>query len=134
MAYRPSVRLCLSISFGFSILAASPSDTPGIAGTWRGRSVCVTDAATCHNEEVIYYIKEVPDRADVVFIQADKLVDGKAVTMGAGEWQHDRKQQTLEWSTPKQVWLLKIAGDRIEGTLTLADKTIFRKMTLKKDK
>jgi hypothetical protein len=39
----------------------------------------------------------------------------------------------LEWSTPKQVWLLKIAGDRIEGTLTLADKTIFRRMTLKKD-
>jgi hypothetical protein len=79
-----------------STLAASPSDTSGIAGTWRGRSVCVTDAAACHNEEVVYYIKDVFDRDDVVFIQADKLVDGKAVTMGAGQWQYDRKQHTLE--------------------------------------
>jgi hypothetical protein len=125
----------LSVLFAcMSVLAASPSDTSGIAGTWRGRSVCITDAPACHNEDVIYYVKDVPDRDDVVFIQADKLVDGKAVTMGAGQWQYDRKQHRLEWSTPKQVWLLKIAGNRMEGTLTLADKTIFRKMTLEKDK
>jgi hypothetical protein len=116
-----------------STLAASPSDTSGIAGTWRRGSVCVTDAPACHNENVVYYVKDVPDRVDVVFIQADKVVDGKAITMGSGEWQYDRKQHTLQWSTPKQVWLLKIAGNRITGTLTLADKTIFRKMTLEKD-
>ena len=82
--------------------------------------MCVTDAPACHNEDVVYYIKDVPDRDDVVFIQADKLVDGNVITMGAGQWQHDRKRHTLEWSTPKQVWLLKVAGNRIEGTLTLA--------------
>jgi hypothetical protein len=31
------------------------------------------------------------------------------------------------------VWLLKITGNHIEGTLTLADKTVFRKMALAKD-
>jgi hypothetical protein len=125
---------CLVILGCAGILAAGPLLASDIAGTWRGRSVCVTHAPACHNEDVIYYIKEMPDRVDVVHIQADKLVDGQAVTMGAGPWQYDREQHTLEWRTPQQVWLLKIAGTRIEGTLTLADKTIFREVKLEKDK
>lgn len=105
----------------------------GIAGTWRGESLCTTDASACHNEKVVYYIKDVPERPNVVVIQADKIVDGKAITMGTGEWQHDRAQHTLEWRSSRQVWLLKVTGSRIEGTLTLADGTVFRRMTLAKD-
>ena len=51
----------------------------------------------CHNESVVYYIKDVPFRPDAVLIQADKIVDGKAVTMGTGQWHYDRAQHTLEW-------------------------------------
>ena len=109
------------------------SAASSVAGAWRGHSICATDAPACHNESVVYYIKDVPDRPDVVLIQAGKIVDGKAITMGTGLWQHDRAQHTLEWRTPKQVWFLKINGNRIEGTLTLADKTVVRKMTLDKD-
>ena len=116
------------------ILTASPSETSDVAGTWRGRSVCVTHDPACHNEDVIYYIKEMPDRVDAVYVQADKIVNGKAVTMGAGPWQYHPAQRTLEWSTPRQVWLLKISGTRMEGTLTLADKTILRGVKLEKDK
>ena len=66
---------------------------------------------------------------------AVNAVRGKAaaITMGTGEWQYDRSQHALEWRTPRQVWLLKITGNRIEGTLTLADRTVFRKMTLDKN-
>ena len=53
--------------------------------------------------------------------------------MGAGEWQYRATQRSLELKMPRQVWLLNISGNRIEGTLTLADKTIFRRMTLSKD-
>jgi hypothetical protein len=35
---------------------------------------------------------------------------------------------------PRQVWLLTVNGDRIEGKLTLADGMVFRKMTLQKDR
>ena len=49
-------------------------------------------------------------------------------------WQYHRAEHTLEWSTPQQVWLLKIGGNRIEGTLTLKDNTVFRKMTLEREK
>ena len=52
--------------------------------------------------------------------------------MGTSEWQHDRAHHTLEWRTPEQVWLLKVIGNRIEGTLIRADKAVFRKITLEK--
>jgi hypothetical protein len=121
--------LLSSLALG-CVMAAGAS---GVAGTWRGESLCATDAPACHNEKVVYYIKDVPDRPDAAVIQADKIVDGKAITMGTGEWHHDRAQHSLEWNSPWQVWLLKVTGNRIEGTLTLADKTVFRRMTLTKD-
>jgi hypothetical protein len=122
-------------SVGLLILAANSAPAQStVAGTWRGESVCVTEASACRNENVVYYIKDVADRPGVVLIQADKIVDGKAVTMGTGEWRHDRDRHTLEWHTGQGVWLLTISGNRMEGTLTLADKTVFRKMMLEKDK
>ena len=118
------------------ILSASPSSAPssGVAGTWHGESVCATQASACLNERVIYYVKDVPNRPDRVFIQADKIVDGKPITMGSSEWQYDQTRGTLEWKLPRQVWLLKITDGRMEGTLTLTDGTILRNMTLEKDR
>jgi hypothetical protein len=110
------------------------ADGSGLAGAWRGESWCGGGAPACRDEKVVYYVKDVADRPEVVVIQADKIVDGKAVTMGTGEWQYDRARHTLEWRMPRQVWLLKISGDRMEGTLTLADGTVIRKMTLTREK
>jgi hypothetical protein len=121
---------------GISLINASQAaggEDVRVTGTWRGESVCTTPAASCHNEAVVYYIEDVPDRPNLVTVRADKIVDGKAVTMGAGQWTHDRVHHTLEWRSTERVWLLAVSGNRIEGTLTLADKTVFRKMTLKKD-
>ena len=125
------MRFC-SVCFSLALTLGVSAETSGVAGTWRGESVCATNAPACHNETVIYDIKDVPDRPDLVIIQADKIVSGKAITMGTGQWRHDRARHTLEWRTPQQVWLLKITGNRIEGTLTLADGTVFRNVTLEK--
>ncbi|HKD09395.1 MAG TPA: hypothetical protein VKB79_26050 [Bryobacteraceae bacterium] len=114
--------------------AKSDSDIETVVGTWRGRSICQTDAPACHNEDVIYLIREMAGRTDAVFIQADKIVDGKRITMGSGPWQFDRTQHTLEFRMPRQVWLLKVSGSHIDGTLKLADQTIFRRMTLERDR
>ena len=132
-----SVRLPVALALlGIGMFSARlvSADASGVAGTWRGESICVTGASACHNESVVYYIKDVPDRPDLVLIQADKIVDGKAITMGTGQWHYDRAQHTLEWRTPQQVWLLKITSNRIEGTLKLTDGTVFRKMVLQNDK
>lgn len=91
-----------------------------------------TATAACRNETVVYYVRDVPNHPGAVLIRADKIVDGKAVTMGTGEWQYDRPRQTIEWHTPQQVWLLRLDGDRITGTLKLADGTVVRNMTLQR--
>lgn len=121
-------------ALGMLITRLALADTSGLVGTWRGNSVCATEASACHNERVVYYIKDVPNRPDVVVIQADKIVDGKTVTMGTGEWRFDRDRSTLEWKMPQQVWLLNVTGSRMEGTLKLADGTVLRNMTLEKDR
>jgi hypothetical protein len=120
---RPAYLLLATAAF-----AASPG-----AGVWRGGSLCTNTASACRNETVVYYIRDVPGHPDLLFVRADKIVDGKAITMGSGNWQYDRTRQTIEWRMPQQVWLLRLDADRIQGTLTLADGSVFRKMTLKKD-
>jgi len=109
---RLSVALVL-VGIGMFSAPLVSGEASGVTGTWRGESLCVTGAPACHNESVVYYIKDVPDRPDLVLIQADKIVDGKAITMGTGQWHYDRAQHTLEWRMPQQVWLLKVTGNRI---------------------
>jgi hypothetical protein len=113
------------------LVSGEPTDVVGI---WRGESACATDSPACHDESVVYYIQEVPNRSDLVHVRADKIIDGQAVTMGAAVWQYDRAQATLEWRTARQTWLLKVIAKRLEGTLTLADGTVFRKIALARDK
>jgi hypothetical protein len=121
----------------FTILAAVavlPSREDEVVGVWRGRSICAADRAACVDETVVYYISAITGKSGVVSIRADKVVDGRAVTMGTGEWTHDAEHHALVWATSRQTWMLKIEGDTIDGTLTLADKTVVRRMTLKRDR
>ena len=66
-----------------------------------------------------------------MLIRADKIGNGQPNTMGTGEWKHDAERHVLVWEMPPQTWLLNVKGTAIEGTLTLADKTVVRRMTLK---
>ena len=127
----------MQFGFGLTVLAivAAPQLTQGqVAGVWRGESICGPDRAGCVDEKVVYYIGAIAVKAGVASIRADKIVNGQAVTMGTGEWTYDAQHHTLIWETPHQTWLLKIDGDTIEGTLTLADGTVVRRMTLKRDR
>lgn len=102
------------------------------AGTWKGESLCVQTGTACRNESVVYHIKDLNGDLDHVQIRADKVVDGKAITMGTGPWNFDSTHNTIKWKSSQQVWHLNLTGTHIEGTLTLADGTLVRKMTLDK--
>jgi len=109
------------------------ADETSPAGLWRGESKCLTDAPACHDEQVVYTIKAVPNRPDQFLIRADKIVDGRTITMGEGPWAWDEKKQTLTFDQKERVWLMTLSGDRMDATLTLADGTLFRRMRLTRD-
>ncbi|MBZ5623337.1 MAG: hypothetical protein LAQ69_32135 [Acidobacteriia bacterium] len=108
--------------------AEPEADSP--VGVWRGESVCTTGAPSCYDEKVVYYIEAIADKPDSVSIRADKIVQGKAITMGSGPWQYNRTRHTLSMESEQRIWLLNISGKRIEGTLTLPGNVVFRRMTL----
>jgi len=107
-------------------VAAAPT------GVWRGDSTCTVAASACTDERVVYYIDPVPNRNDILQIRADKIVDGKAITMGTSEFQYDSQKGTLIWETAGRVWRLVVDKNRIDGTLTVPPATLFRRVKLQK--
>jgi hypothetical protein len=65
-------------------------------------------------------------------VAADKIVDGKAIRMGTGEWEYDKVRKTIVNTQQGRVWRLTVKGNRMEGTLTVADQTIFRRVSLER--
>jgi hypothetical protein len=130
--------MTLRIALLFFLVSGGMFSWPGQpaspAGTWHGVSTCLTDAPACQDEQVVYYIQPIPAHPDQLYLRADKIVDAGTVTIGSGPWSYDRKQQTLSLASSGQVWLLSIDGNRIEGSLTLDGKVVFRRMTLTHDR
>ena len=114
-----------------SIAQDCGSGTP--EGIWRGESKCATDAPSCHDEQVVYTIEAIANTPNQVTVRADKIVDGKAITMGSGPWNYDSKRQTLSFESSGRLWLLALHCNEIEGTLTLPDHVVFRRMALTRD-
>ncbi len=107
------------------LAAASP------AGTWTGTSLCTVKPSPCHDEQVIYHITA-PDPNGKLSIQADKLVNGKPDNMGTLECMFDKAGAKITCSFNGSVWSFTIAGDTMTGTLTRADGTLYRKISLKR--
>jgi len=109
-------------------------DVSSLVGNWRGESICQVRESACHDETVLYEIAKSMNDSSTVSITAYKLVSGRQVNMGSGDWKYNREQRTLVWETPMGAWKLVVEGNRMYGNLTLRDKTVFRRVTLKRDK
>jgi hypothetical protein len=111
---------------------SSAGEERKLAGTWRGDSLCVEKGTACHDEVAVYRIAAVPGKPGYLSVSGGKVVDGKEIVMGSGEWRYDSSKHTLTVDLPRGVITLKADGDKLEGTFTLPDKTILRRITLKK--
>jgi hypothetical protein len=103
-----------------------------LPGTWRGDSLCAEKGASCHDEIAVYRIASIPSKPGYLMVTGGKVVDGKEIVMGVGEWRHDSAKHTLTVELPRGVITLKVDGDKLEGAFVLPDKTVFRRITLKK--
>lgn len=111
---------------------AFDQDEAQLIGNWAGDSICQVKNSACRDEKVVYHIAKGSD-ADNVTISADKIVDGKAINMGTGDYTYDRKNGTLINESEGRVWKFTVKGKAMEGTLTMPDKTVYRRVTLKKE-
>lgn len=107
-------------------------DERKLVGTWRGDSLCVEKGTACHDEVAVYRITVVAGRPGYLMVSGGKVVDGKEIVMGTGEWRYDSGKHTLSVELPRGVITLKADGDKLEGAFILPDKTVLRRITLKK--
>jgi hypothetical protein len=103
-----------------------------LVGDWAGTSMCQVKPSPCHDEKVVFRFSK--PHEDKVSVQADKIVDGKPVTMGVGEWTYDKSAGTLTWHIPRGDWKLIVSDTTMDGTLIVPDNVVFRKIHLKKSK
>jgi hypothetical protein len=108
------------------------TDDSSVVGDWRGNSICVVRESACHDEDSLYHVTRLDGRPGWFSMKLDKIVDGKPVTMGTQECNYDSTKKSLVCEFPRGVMRFTIQGDRMEGTMTLTDATLWRKITLKK--
>ena len=129
--------LCFVTSLGFT---QAPGDEAvirdsqlQITGTWRGNSECVLKNSLCRDEINVYRFSEVAGKPGWFSGVGSRVVNGKEISMGALDWSYDPKKHILRSENSVATFRLVVEGSRIEGSLTLADNTVYRRIHLKKD-
>src|SRR5882724_11714082 len=100
-----------------STSAAGFQDIQSLYGNWTGDSICQVKESACHDEKALYILAK-SDTPDKVSITADKVVDGKPVTMGTLDFSYDPKTGVLYAEYKYGIWKLTVKGNKMEGTLT----------------
>ena len=127
-----TAKLALIAACTSAIIAAALDDSK-LWGDWRGDSICVATGTACRDETVIFHIKKIPGKPGYVSVVGDKILNGATIAMGTLEFQYNSNKQSLVCENGQGVWLFTVEGNRMEGTLTRPDTTIFRRVTLKKE-
>ncbi|HEY1337388.1 MAG TPA: hypothetical protein VGF59_07745 [Bryobacteraceae bacterium] len=127
-----SVVLCLPVLAVLSATAQTPDAISRLAGDWKGDSICTAAAIGCRNEKVVWHVVRMPEKPGWVTVKGDRMENGKPVAMGALEFRYDEESRALVCEGPQGVWRVTVEENRIEGTLTRPDKTMFRRVSLRR--
>jgi hypothetical protein len=111
--------------------ADTADDESRLLGDWKGESLVADKNSAAKDEVVVWHITRANEPGKVS-IKADKIVNGKAITMGTSVWTYDKAQKTIVWENRVGVWKLTVKGDTMEGTLTLHSGQVFRRVSLRK--
>lgn len=143
MTMKIAILLSLIITFSLSACAQKKDTGDSLLGDWTGESKCVGSNPYCHDEIVIYHLTRSKADPAKINLSADKVVNGKPDFMGEFEMTFDPEKMTLtaefdiKRTGGKGVWLFKVDGDKMDGTLTVfPENEIGRKVYVerKKDK
>jgi len=109
-----------------------PADESGLVGDWRGESVCVVRDSACRDEDSLYHLAKLAGKPGWFSMKLDKIVDGKPVTMGTTECSYDSAKRALTCEFPRGVFRFTIQANKMAGTMSLTDGTLWRKLALSK--
>jgi hypothetical protein len=110
--------------------ATDIQDSP--LGEWRGMSVCQVKPSGCHDEDSLYRFRTVGRRDGEFELQADKIVDGKPVTMGTSPCTHNASGQLICRVSESATLSFDVRGNEMQGVFKMRNGTIWRKLTLKR--
>ena len=126
----------LSVILQYLPGSAQQTAADKIEGIWKGTSLCQVKPSACHDENVVYHISK--KSANLYTMQASKIVNGAEDDMGTFDSVvYDESKQILRFTMKDQqgrsaVWLFKVDGMQMHGTLTMNENTLFRIVELKK--
>ncbi len=109
---------------------ATQSSQTQIAGVWRGNSTCMVKDSPCHDELNVYHFSEATGKAGFFSVTASRVVNGQEIVMGTIEFKYDANKHTLQGENAAGTFLFTIDGAKMEGSLTLRDKTLYRRIHL----
>jgi hypothetical protein len=113
---------------------AAIDDSPSqIVGTWRGTSECAVKSSPCHDEINVYRFSKIPARPGWFSGTGSKVVDGKEISMGTLNWSYDATSHALRSESSNSTFQLFVEGNKIDGSVTLPDKTVYRRIHLEKE-
>jgi hypothetical protein len=125
------VSACTCLAQDTRAPAAADEGVSQIVGTWRGNSVCMVKDSPCQDEVNVYRFSKLAGRPGSFTGTASKVVDGKEIVMGSGEWTYDSEKRVLECKAP--AIRLAMTENKMEGSLTLANGAVYRRIYLKKE-
>ena len=102
-----------------------------LVGDWRGESKVLAKNTAARDEVVVWHIARGSEPGKLI-VSADKIVDGKAIPMGALDFNYDREKKQIVCDYKPGTWKLTVKGNTLEGTLTLRDQTVLRHVALEK--
>jgi hypothetical protein len=128
-------RLMICSLLGAGALPASTQadqrNTP--VGTWRGESKCLVTPSACRDEDSVYRIVAVAQSQTKVTLTANRIVDRTEINMGTSECSFSSATHALKCPLPNGATVrFELKGDSLNGTMTLADGTKWRQITLRR--
>jgi hypothetical protein len=120
------------LTFMGAVAAGSPAavdDESQLFGDWKGESIVVAKGTVAKDEVVVWHLSKGRAPGNVR-VSADKIVNGRSIPMGTGEWQYDVATNSITWQSGPRLWKVTADGNTMKGTLTLPDGTVFRRVSL----
>jgi hypothetical protein len=125
-------KLVLLAVLGLTAPAFAADPAAAVVGTWRGESLCMVKPSPCHDEVIVYRFAR-GKAPDAVVLTGNKVVDGKELEMGTLDCRVDGAGVDCPIGNGKGTFKYIVDGKTMRGTLVLADGTVFRKVSAKKD-